>query len=315
MAEEPEECQNCGRRLESGAQYCDRCGEPVKYRGDKPRGFTVLTARPKTGRAVAGEFNSPRPSRDGSAGIHTRTPGASVRVGGSTPPDNTRLTTPKTWVLRGVAFPNHLSQRWIKIFNPSLWVSDCTNCTNRGLLNLSTGFTLWVKWFERRRLSSSRKTPSSVRPRGTRPVPPVEAVNAGVTSYLQTGGSEQYQRLANRIEQAAEKHRTEIRSGRYAAVLRALGYPMYVVDENATFEYVNEAFAELTGYDREEIIGSPPGLIKTDSGVEQANDTLRSVVSSAGPNTAQFEVEIQIKAGGSVPCQDHSGYSAEANRL
>ena len=61
----------------------------VKYLGDKPRGFTVLTARLKTGRAVAGEFNSPRPSRDGSAGIHTRTPGASVRVGGSTPPDNT----------------------------------------------------------------------------------------------------------------------------------------------------------------------------------------------------------------------------------
>ena len=32
----------------------------VKYRGGKPRGFTVLTARPRTGRAVAGEFNSPR---------------------------------------------------------------------------------------------------------------------------------------------------------------------------------------------------------------------------------------------------------------
>jgi len=45
----------------------------VKYRGGKPRGFTVLTARSNTGRAVAGEFNSPRPSRDGSAGIYTRT--------------------------------------------------------------------------------------------------------------------------------------------------------------------------------------------------------------------------------------------------
>jgi len=68
----------------------------VKYRGGKPRGFTVLIARPKPGRAVAGEFNSPRPSRNGSAGINTRTLGASVRVGGSTPPDNSRRTTPKT---------------------------------------------------------------------------------------------------------------------------------------------------------------------------------------------------------------------------
>mgnify|MGYP000659765575 CR=1 FL=1 len=39
----------------------------VKYLGGKPRGFTVLTARPKPGRAVAGEFNSPRPSHNGSA--------------------------------------------------------------------------------------------------------------------------------------------------------------------------------------------------------------------------------------------------------
>ena len=29
----------------------------MKYRGGKPRGFAVLTARPKTGRAVASEFN------------------------------------------------------------------------------------------------------------------------------------------------------------------------------------------------------------------------------------------------------------------
>ena len=108
----------------------------------------------------------------------------SVRVGGSTPPDNSRRTTPKTRILRGVAFPTRLSQRWIKLFNPSLWVSDCVNCPSRGLGNLSTAFTLGGKWFERRRFSSSRKTPSSVRPRGTRPVPPVEHDTVKLTSEL-----------------------------------------------------------------------------------------------------------------------------------
>ena len=134
----------------SGQSHC--CMIVVKYRGDKPRGFAVLTARPKPGRAVAGECNSPRPSRDGSAGIHTRTPGASVRVGGSTPPDNSRRTC-RSRVLRGVAFPSRLSQRWITVFNPSLWVSDCTNCMTRALVNLSTAFTLGVKSFENRRFS------------------------------------------------------------------------------------------------------------------------------------------------------------------
>ena len=160
----------------------------MKYLGDKPRGFTVLTARPKTGRGVAGEFTPPRLPRDGSAGINTRTLSASVRVGGSTPPDNSRRTTSKTWVLRGVAFPNCLSQRWIKIFNPSLWVSDCIQTTIRSLINSSTAFTLGVKWFETRSVSSSRKSEISVRPRGTRPVPPVEPIypdNRGSTDTLE----------------------------------------------------------------------------------------------------------------------------------
>ena len=98
----------------------------VKYRGGKPRGFTILTARPRTGRAVAGEFNSPRPSRNGSVGINTRTLASSVRVGGSTPPDNTRRTTPKTRVLRGVAFPRNCRQLLrITVFNPR------RNCTRQ----------------------------------------------------------------------------------------------------------------------------------------------------------------------------------------
>ncbi len=56
----------------------------MKYHGGKPRGFTVLAASPETGHMAAGECNSPRTSRDGSSGIHTRTRGVSVRVGRST---------------------------------------------------------------------------------------------------------------------------------------------------------------------------------------------------------------------------------------
>ena len=51
-----------------------------------------------------------------------------MRVGGSTPPDNTRLTC-RGRVLRDVAFPNSIcrSQRWIKVFNSSFGFSDCNS--------------------------------------------------------------------------------------------------------------------------------------------------------------------------------------------
>jgi len=109
-----------------------------------------------------------------------------------------------------------------------------------------------------------------------------KALNAGVTGYFQKGGPDQYQRLANRIEHATNEYRTERESERYSTVLQALGYPIYVVNERANFEYVNDAFVELTGYDREEIIGASPGLMKSDEGVEQADEMLAQIVSSTG---------------------------------
>ena len=132
-----------------------------------------------------------------------------------------------------------------------------------------------------------------------------EAINAGVTGYLQKGGPDQLERLANRVDHAAKEFRAERESERYATVLQALDYPTYVVDETADFSYVNEAFVEMTGYDREEIIGSSPGLIKTEEGVKQANESLRSIVSRAGPEREAFEVNIHTKDGDVVPCRDH----------
>ena len=132
-----------------------------------------------------------------------------------------------------------------------------------------------------------------------------EAINAGVTGYLQKGGPDQIRRLANRVEHAAVEFRSQIESERYSTVLKALDYPIYVVNEDAEFEYVNEAFVDLTGYDRDEILGSPPGLIKTESDVEKANEKLADIVSSTGPEREKFGVDIRTKDGETVPCYDH----------
>jgi len=132
-----------------------------------------------------------------------------------------------------------------------------------------------------------------------------EAINAGVTGYLQKGGPDQIRRLANRVEHAAVEYRSQIESERYSTVLKALDYPTYVVNEDAEFEYVNEAFVDLTGHDRNEIIGSSPGLIKTRPDVEKANEKLAEIVSSTGPVRQKFRVDIQTRDGGVVPCYDH----------
>jgi len=131
------------------------------------------------------------------------------------------------------------------------------------------------------------------------------ALNAGVTGYFQKGGPEQLRRLANRVRQAVDEHRTREIADRYSTVIEALGYPVYVVDETGTFRFVNEPFAELTGYDREEIIGSEPGLIKDDDAVAEAEDRLGTILSGSGPDVQRFRVDIVPKEGDPIPCRDH----------
>ncbi len=131
------------------------------------------------------------------------------------------------------------------------------------------------------------------------------ALNAGVTGYFQKGGPEQQQRLINRVADAVEDHRTRIVADRYSTVMEALGYPIYVVDETGTFRFVNEAFADLTGYDREEIVGSKPGLIKDDAAVAEAEARLGTILSSGGPDVQRFRVDIVPKEGDPIPCRDH----------
>ncbi|TKX77916.1 PAS domain S-box protein, partial [Halorubrum sp. SD626R] len=132
-----------------------------------------------------------------------------------------------------------------------------------------------------------------------------QALNAGVTGYFQKGGPEQLRRLANRVDQAVEEHRTRAVADRYSTVIDALGYPVYVVDETGVFTFVNEPFAALTGYDREEIIGSTPDLIKDSEAVEEAERRLGNVLSSAGPDVEHFGVDIVPKEGEPIPCRDH----------
>jgi len=133
------------------------------------------------------------------------------------------------------------------------------------------------------------------------------AVNAGVTGYLQKGGPEQHRRLANRVAHAIDEHRAKMESDRYSTVLRALDYPVYVVDETGRFTFVNDAFVRLTGYDRGTLLGARPSLIKSEAGVRRAEEALATILSDDGPDTRRFGVEIRPKHGDPIPCRDHMG--------
>ena len=102
-----------------------------------------------------------------------------------------------------------------------------------------------------------------------------EAIAAGVTDYVRKyGGTEQYEMLANRIDNAVERYRTQ------QQFWDALSLYQRLVEQDLTgvcvvqrgeFVYVNGHFADILGYDREHLLGTAPPEIFCESGQQFEN--------------------------------------------
>ena len=87
-----------------------------------------------------------------------------------------------------------------------------------------------------------------------------EAISKGVTDYLQKGsGSSKYSVLANRINNAVERHRAmktlKHSERRFSQLVKNSSDVISIVDENAQFSYVSPSAEEVLGYDSEELLG------------------------------------------------------------
>ncbi len=134
-----------------------------------------------------------------------------------------------------------------------------------------------------------------------------DALNAGATSYVQKGDSDTFKYVAERIRHDLQAARAEENSARFGTLVRALEDPVYVLDEEGRFVLVNDALVDLVGYGRDEILGSPPSLIKTDAAVETGEHHLGRILSDDGPDSITFEVDLRTADGEVVPCEDHMG--------
>ena len=109
------------------------------------------------------------------------------------------------------------------------------------------------------------------------------------------------------VRDVSEEHRSQTHLAWYQTIIEALDDPVYVIDETGRFEYVNDAFVKLVGYDRDRILGASTALIKDEDSVETAEEMLGRLLSSEGPDNIRFETEIQRKNGATTQCEDHMG--------
>ncbi|MFB6360703.1 MAG: PAS domain S-box protein, partial [Halobacteriales archaeon] len=107
-----------------------------------------------------------------------------------------------------------------------------------------------------------------------------DAFTAGATDYIQKGsGTSQYTVLANRIRNAIEQYRAQRRIELSHRAMDTADEGLSLVEPDGTFSYVNPAFADLFGYDPEELIGEHWTILYHNEEAERLeNDILPAVV-------------------------------------
>ncbi|ELZ44886.1 multi-sensor signal transduction histidine kinase [Halorubrum californiense DSM 19288] len=89
-----------------------------------------------------------------------------------------------------------------------------------------------------------------------------EAISAGVTDYLQKrGGTERYERLANRVVEAVEKRRAERDAEQaveqFRAVAEGASDAIISIDADSVIRFANPAVESVFGYEPSELEGEP----------------------------------------------------------
>ena len=131
-----------------------------------------------------------------------------------------------------------------------------------------------------------------------------DAISAGVTDYLQKeSGTDQYTVLANRIQNAVDKQRAERAQQRQREAIETAKEGISILDEDGQYLYVNEAFAELYGYESDEIIGEHWQLVYPDTEeVDQVNQEILPEVEREGN---WHGTTTGLRADGSTFIEDH----------
>ena len=86
---------------------------------------------------------------------------------------------------------------------------------------------------------------------------------------------------------------------RYETVVETISDGVYVADEQYRFTMVNDAYVEMTGYDRDELLGSHVSTV-VDSDTVQMGEQRRETLRSDSANTGRAEVDIETRDGDSL---------------
>ncbi|WP_306056282.1 PAS domain S-box protein [Natronococcus wangiae] len=109
--------------------------------------------------------------------------------------------------------------------------------------------------------------------------------------------------LAATTEAALDRATRERELERAKTILEAVGDGIYVLDRDGRFVTVNDTMAEVTGYDRDELVGKHASTVLTEESLERGRRRVRTLVSADECFVTTAEVTIVTRTGERIPSE------------
>ncbi|MDS0283525.1 PAS domain S-box protein [Haloarcula onubensis] len=93
--------------------------------------------------------------------------------------------------------------------------------------------------------------------------------------------------------------------GRYETIVEAVGDPVYALDEDGVFTFVNEAIEPMTGYAPDELVGEHIGVIMTDEDVQRGDRLIQDLLADPDTDSGTLEMDVVTKWDERIPSENN----------
>jgi PAS domain S-box-containing protein len=111
-------------------------------------------------------------------------------------------------------------------------------------------------------------------------------------------------RVAGVSRDVTDRRSREAELERYATIVEASGDPVYMLDPEGRFAFVNDALAELAGYEPDALVGEHASMVLDESDVERGEALIAGLIGGEADRET-YEMALRTADGRTVPCENH----------